>query len=77
MNDEDHRSELTTRLVNLRKSQGITQQDMADAWGVNQSTVSEFEAEGRDHRLSTIQRYARTLGLRVQVLLIPTEGKQE
>lgn len=47
-------------LVAIRR-QRMTQQQVADAMGVGQSTVSEFEAGDHDPRLSTVRRYAATL----------------
>lgn len=42
----------------------MTQGKVAEAMGVGQSTVSEFEASN-DPRLSTIQRYAQAVNVRV------------
>lgn len=50
------------KLVKRRKELGLTQVDMAHRLGVTQASVSQFEAEGNDARLSTLQRYARAVG---------------
>ncbi|MET9328090.1 helix-turn-helix domain-containing protein [Tsukamurella sp. NPDC003166] len=51
-------------LVELRKRAGLTQQDLADAWGRHKTAVSQFEHGGNDPRLSTIRRYAASIGAR-------------
>lgn len=58
---------LVLRLVEYRKKAGMTQTDVAEAMGVSQVTVSEFErCVGRDGpRIATIQRYARAVGAKV------------
>jgi transcriptional regulator with XRE-family HTH domain len=56
---------LLGNLIEIRKSRGLSQQDMADAMGVTQATVSAFERLGNDPRLSTVRRYAKALGVLV------------
>jgi transcriptional regulator with XRE-family HTH domain len=63
--DSAQRNELIDSLVNLRRLLGLTQEDLADRMGVGQPTVSEFENEGSNPKLSTVQRYARALNTRV------------
>lgn len=53
--------ELVTRLVELRKELGISQEQVAEAMEVGQSAVSQFE-NSTEHHLSTLQRYARAVG---------------
>jgi transcriptional regulator with XRE-family HTH domain len=45
----------------LRVATGLTQVDMAERMGMDQSQVSKIEA-GEDHRVSTLRRYAEALG---------------
>ena len=59
--DVDRRISLIEDLVALRKKVGLTQKQLARRMGVGQSTVSGFETEGSDPRLSTVQRYARAV----------------
>jgi len=59
--DVDRRVGLIHSLVALRKRIGLTQAQVARRMGVGQSTVSGFETEGSDPRLSTVQRYARAV----------------
>lgn len=59
--DAQSRNRLVDRLVDLRRRLGLTQSHVASSMGVKQPTVSGFETEGSDPRLSTIQRYARSV----------------
>ncbi len=69
--DSQTRHELIQCLVDIRKRAGVTQKQLADAMGVKQPTVSGFETEDSDPRLSTLQRYARALGHAVVVDVRP------
>ena len=60
--DAQARERLIDCLVQVREAQHLTQTAVGQAMGVRQSTVSGFENEGSDPRLSTVQRYARALG---------------
>jgi len=64
---EDSRelTSLIRRLTTLRKSRNITQSDVATAMCTGQSTISAFENGEHDPYFSTVQRYARALGLRL------------
>lgn len=59
--DAQSRSRLVDTLVRFRHRLGLTQTQVASAMGVKQPTISGFETEGSDPRLSTIQRYARSV----------------
>lgn len=61
--------ELLDQLVELRRELGLSQKDVADSMGVRQPTISQFETESSDPKLSTLQRYARALGCRVETRL--------
>jgi DNA-binding XRE family transcriptional regulator len=63
------RMELIDDLVRAREALGVTQSAIARRMGVSQPTVSGFEHEASDPRLSTVQRYARAVGKRVVVTL--------
>jgi transcriptional regulator with XRE-family HTH domain len=65
--DSLERYDLIDRLVQTRKSRGLTQKQVAERMGVGQSTVAGFENEGSDPRLSTVQRYARAVETRCVV----------
>lgn len=53
-------------LVALRRSKKLTQQAVANRMKRDKSVVSRFENLGADPRLSTIRRYARAIGARVE-----------
>lgn len=59
--DSQSRSRLVDALVRMRHRLNLTQTHVAKLMGVKQPTISGFETEGSDPRLSTIQRYARAV----------------
>ncbi|WP_328811833.1 helix-turn-helix domain-containing protein [Rhodococcus sp. NBC_00294] len=61
LEDAESLHEILDKLVKLRKALGLTQKDIAERLGVRQPTVSSFENESSDPRLSTLQRYARAV----------------
>lgn len=73
---ERHR--LLDSLVNVRKRKKLTQQQVADRLGISQPSVAEFEGEASDPKLSTLQRYARAVGMRLVVLVAaaPVDGAE-
>lgn len=58
-------------LVALRKACGMSQTDVAKVMGVKQPTISQFETESSDPKISTLQRYARAVGTRLRVSVAP------
>lgn len=60
---------LLVALVRARRQASLTQQTVASRMGTTQSAVSELEGVSGDPRLSTLQRYARAVGKRVDVVL--------
>jgi DNA-binding XRE family transcriptional regulator len=66
--DDLHRT--LDRLVALRKAKGLSQKEVAERMGVRQPTVSGFETEGSDPRLSTLQRYARAVDARLRLIVV-------
>jgi transcriptional regulator with XRE-family HTH domain len=48
-------------LVQLRKSQGLSQKDVADRIGIAQASVAAFERYDNDPKLSTIRRYSHAV----------------
>jgi len=66
--DATTRDQLIDQLVDRRKAQRLTQTEVGHRMGnVRQATVSGFEREGSDPRLSTLQRYARAVGARLAI----------
>ena len=52
-------------LVQTRRRCGLTQTDVAEALGISQQAVSQFERLESDPRLSTIRQYANVVGVLV------------
>jgi predicted transcriptional regulator len=67
------RRELFRALAGLREQQQRTQTDVAAAMETSQSSLARLEGTASDARLSTIDRYADSLGYVVQHHLIPLE----
>lgn len=59
--DAQSRNRIVDALVRMRHRLGLTQKDVASRMGVKQPTISGFENEGSDPRVSTIHRYARAV----------------
>lgn len=69
--DAQTRSRLVDLLVKLRNRRGLTQRAVADKMGVKQPTISGFETEGSDPRLSTLLRYARSVDATLWITVVP------
>lgn len=70
--DAEERQSILDRLVGLRRDRHLTQSAIAARMGVRQPTVSGFETEDSDPRLSSLQRYARAVGARLRLVLLVT-----
>ncbi len=68
--DEDAYLALKRRLVKARSASGLTQDQVAEHMEVGQSTVSQFENSADDHYYSTLQRYARAVGQRLDARIV-------
>ena len=55
------------RLGEIRQWLEQTQSEMAEAMGVAQPTVAKMEKAGNDLRLSTLKRYAESVGARISL----------
>jgi len=64
------RRRLLHALIQERKRQRITQKTLAARMQTKQSTLARMEQGQRDPRISTLQRYAASLGKRLEWLLI-------
>lgn len=65
---------LIETLVRARLERKLTQEHVAAAMDTTQSAVSNFERVGGDPKLSTILRYARAIGARVQFVTSLANG---
>lgn len=72
--DEMEREIVASRLAEIRKAQGIGQQELAERLNISQSTVSNLE-HSADPKLSTLVRYAAALDATISVVITP-EGKE-
>jgi transcriptional regulator with XRE-family HTH domain len=60
---------LGSHLKMLRKAAGLTQWELANALGENQSTIAYWEAGDRPPRSQVLPAMAQALGVSVEVLL--------
>lgn len=65
---------LMDRLVELRQERGLTQSEVAARLGTSQPVIARLEAGGRDPRLSTLERYARVLGVDLDLRATSSAG---
>lgn len=70
------RRALLKELAQMRSTRGRSQTDVAAKMQTSQSSVARLEGSAGDARVSTIDRYAETLGFRVQWHLLPLEGSE-
>lgn len=68
--DAEHRHELLRGLFAARKLAQLTQSDVAAVMRTTQSAVSDLEGGGSDARLTTLQRYARSVGGHLDVRFV-------
>lgn len=61
-----------SHILALRTAHGLTQQQLADRLHVPRSNLSRVEQHGTDPLLSSLLRYARALGVSMQ-MIIPIE----
>ncbi|WP_350318883.1 helix-turn-helix transcriptional regulator [Rhodococcus sp. MEB032] len=69
LDDAERLQEVLDKLVKLRKALGLTQSEVARRMGVRQPTVSGFETESSDPKLSSLQRYARAVEAEIQFVV--------
>jgi transcriptional regulator with XRE-family HTH domain len=67
------RRSLFKELGEMREKRGRSQTVVAAEMSSSQSSVARLEGSAFDARLSTIDRYAETLGFRVQWHLLPVD----
>ncbi|MFN2555256.1 MAG: helix-turn-helix domain-containing protein [Nitriliruptorales bacterium] len=61
----ERRRRIIAQLVTARQEQGLSQTVVAARMGTSQSVVARLESGDNDVRLSTLERYATALGLRI------------
>ncbi len=67
---------LGTRVAELRKAQGITQIQMAEAQGVSQQTINSYEVGRRRIPVSTLPLLASLLATSIDELLLGEKSKK-
>lgn len=70
------KDDFTDRIRDLRKEKGLTQQEVATALGVGQTTVANYEKGARLPDLSKLAEYADLFGVSVDYLLGRTDEIQ-
>jgi transcriptional regulator with XRE-family HTH domain len=71
--DAQARAAVLRQLVSWRKACGMTQTHAASMMRTQQSAISELEGGETDPYLSTLQRYARAIGARITVGVVPPD----
>jgi HTH-type transcriptional regulator/antitoxin HipB len=61
--------EFSVMLRQARERAGVTQETLAKKLRTKKSAISRIENHAEDIRLSTLDRYARALGMRLRVQL--------
>ena len=62
-------------LRKLRKESGITQQELALRLNKKKSVISRIENHAEDIRLSTLNKYAKTLGKSLKIELVSNRSQ--
>ena len=57
-------------LKQLREESGLTQEQLAEKLQTKKSVISRIENHSEDIRLSTLRRYAKTLGRRINIEVV-------
>jgi predicted transcriptional regulator len=65
------RRELLAQLAEQRRAVGLSQAEVAVRMGTSQPAVARLEAGEVDVRMSTVERYAAALGVRLEMRLHP------
>ena len=63
-------TEIVNELVEERKRQHMTQQDIANITGVQASNIARFETAKTIPTLGMLQKYAAALGKRIDLLIV-------
>ena len=66
----------SVRLQQVRKSQHVTQKELAQTLGLSQSALSELERRP-NITLGTLHRYIEALGGKLEINAVFQEGKKE
>jgi transcriptional regulator with XRE-family HTH domain len=70
------RREALRTLADERKALDLTQTAAAAAMGTSQSAIGKLETSASDALISTVQRYAKALGMKLQMVLVPEDSDE-
>ena len=59
-------------MIMARKASGMTQQQLAEATGINQADISKLEHGSGNPSLRTLQRLAAGMGMNLRIEFVPT-----
>lgn len=59
-------------LIEARKSQNLSQQDLSDRTGITQADISRIENGTRNPSLAMLKRLAKGLGMQLKLEFLPT-----
>ena len=68
MNKELQRQRIGQRIAEIRKAQGITQQDLADRTGIQRNHISRIEQGRYSVGFDTLQLIAEAMGGKVEII---------
>ncbi len=68
MNKEQQRQRIGQRIAEIRKAQGITQQDLADRTGIQRNHISRIEQGRYSVGFDTLQLIAEAMGGKVEII---------
>jgi len=60
-----------TQFKELRKQQGISQEDLAQKAEINRTTLSKVEAGSRNATIDTLSKIAAAMGMKLELSLSP------
>ncbi|HVC95265.1 MAG TPA: helix-turn-helix transcriptional regulator [Pirellulales bacterium] len=61
----------------LREERGLSLADVEEQTGMTRANLCRLENEGRNIQLRTLERYARALGCRIEIGLVPIAAKRQ
>lgn len=70
-------AELVHKLVECRKSKGLSQQNIAEATGMAASNIARFESCKRIPTMQVLAKYADAVGMELHIDVVPVLEKRE
>lgn len=68
--------DIAFQIISLREKRGLTQNQLAKLVGTSQSNIARVEnAEYRAYSLKTLEKIAKALKAKVNIMFIPEESK--